>query len=566
MVSNKQRFGRYEVIGTIGQGQMGRVYRARDPELERVVAIKTIQSDNTEATIEMGRALESFRREAQLAARVRHPNMAAIFEVDFEGQRPYIVMEYIAGQDLSQILACERVLPPRRALRYLEHLAGAVDAAHAKGVLHRDIKPANIIITEEDQAFLVDFGVASLGGVVALLGGEPVVGTPGYMSPEQILQKNLTRRSDLFSFAVVAFEMFTGQRPFPGTDYKEVLRLILEEPPTPMNTICQLPLALEAEFERALCKDSLGRFSTAGNFVAALRQAFGTSSKNLENKPAKIIQTLPHNVRTGTVLPPWIESDSHTPANLQPVEVEKTSHTEDPADSETKIAPSIPIAIKPTNFNNESVRQQALPPALESFRSSKTNQMRSIHPRLLLWLGLVLVLLAALLGILLWTTTPQTQPGVNRWHTAMKHQYQGQLRNVSALNDEEVRFLLHSAAEPSERKQQALEEALHRNFSDFDVLTSRALQSNEPRLRVLAVELIGKSNHTNAVTVLIGYLADANPDVRLAVAQALALRGNLKIVGYLRQRWVDETDDKVRAALQETIEKIEGVPLEEKHH
>src|SRR6266567_4035272 len=201
--SETKRFGRYEVLAELGRGAMGVVYKARDPQIDRVVAVKTVSLWGQEPEEETEFRMR-FLNEAQAAGRLHHAGIVAIFDVgeSLENHDPYIVLEYVAGESLNRILSRERKLSPDKALQLAEQIAEALDYAHGQGVIHRDIKPANILVTEDGHAKIADFGIAKLNLAHFTLPGR-VLGTPAYMAPEQLCGEGVDGRSDLFSLGVI---------------------------------------------------------------------------------------------------------------------------------------------------------------------------------------------------------------------------------------------------------------------------------------------------------------------------------------------------------------------------
>src|ERR1700733_8812315 len=212
-----RRFGRYEIIAELGRGAMGVVYKARDPKIDRFVAVKTVNlsSQNVE---EQHEYRERFFHEAQAAGRLLHPGIVTIFDTgeEPESRIPYLVMEYIPGQSLDRLLAEKtKKLPLDTALLLAGELAEALDHAHGQGVVHRDMKPANILVTPEGHAKIADFGIAKMNQANLTLPGH-VLGTPAYMSPEQLEGVRVDHRSDLFSLGGILYRMVTGYAPFQG--------------------------------------------------------------------------------------------------------------------------------------------------------------------------------------------------------------------------------------------------------------------------------------------------------------------------------------------------------------
>jgi serine/threonine-protein kinase len=268
-----KRFGRYLIVDQLGRGAMGVVYKARDPQIDRVVALKTVSLMGLEPE-EEEEFLTRFRCEAQAAGRLQHPGIVTIFDVgeDDESHEPYIVLEYVAGESLSRILSREKKLPLPRALQLAEELADALDYAHAQGVVHRDIKPANILIGEDGHAKIADFGIAKLNLAHFTLPGR-ILGTPAYMAPEQLAGEGVDSRSDLFSLGVILYSMVTGHSPFTGNSATTVCFKVVNREPMPASSFdLELPRSLDSVITRAMAKDPTERFQRGSEFAAALRE------------------------------------------------------------------------------------------------------------------------------------------------------------------------------------------------------------------------------------------------------------------------------------------------------
>lgn len=242
-----ERFGRYEILAELGRGAMGVVYKARDPKINRVVAVKTISLAGQPADEEQ-EYRERFYREAEAAGRLSHPGIVTIFDVgeEPETRAPYIVMEFVGGQSLDKLLSAQdRKLPLETALQLTHELAEALDCAHGQGVVHRDLKPANILLTEDGRAKIADFGVAKLNLANHTLAGR-ALGTPAYMSPEQLNGEAVDGRSDLFSLGVVLYTILTGYRPFQGNSALTVSYKVVNRDPIPATVLdTELPPALD---------------------------------------------------------------------------------------------------------------------------------------------------------------------------------------------------------------------------------------------------------------------------------------------------------------------------------
>jgi TonB family protein len=261
-----RQFGRYDVVGLIGEGAMGRVYRGFDPLANRPVAIKTIKREHlSQETTE--KYIRRFRREAQAAGILSHPHIVGIFDVGDD----YFVMELLTGRTLHELLAQEGHLEPTDLLQILAPIADAVDHAHRNGIIHRDIKPANIMIQPDGRAKLMDFGVARLEDSTSTSSGQ-IIGSPYYMAPEQMSgDAAVTARSDTYSLAVVTYEALTGQKPFQADSVPAIVYKVVNEiPPPPRKWNVDLPPAYDVVFARALSKDPMARHRSATEFMTAL--------------------------------------------------------------------------------------------------------------------------------------------------------------------------------------------------------------------------------------------------------------------------------------------------------
>lgn len=267
-----ERIGRYRLVSVLGRGAMGIVYLGYDEGIDRQVAIKMIHR-RLLASDDGAEWLERFRREVRAAGRCLHPNIVTIFEYGEEESVPYIVMEYVQGRELRDYLKERQPLPAANAIAVIVQVLQALGHAHANGIVHRDIKPANIILLADNQVKVTDFGIARMEAGTGMTQVGMMVGTPGYMSPEQFQGKEADRRSDLFAVGVVLFELLTGMRPFPGRGASELMYQLLNESPrraTQLNSL--LPPAIDTLFNKALAKSPDERFQDAAAFIAALER------------------------------------------------------------------------------------------------------------------------------------------------------------------------------------------------------------------------------------------------------------------------------------------------------
>jgi eukaryotic-like serine/threonine-protein kinase len=267
---------RYRSPRRIGRGAMGDIYLATDEVLGREVAVKVL-SDHYAADEGIR---ERFKREGLAAARLSgEPGAVTIFDVgDWEG-RPFIVMEHLSGGSLEDRLRREGAQPPGRALGWLEQAAGALDAAHRHGIVHRDVKPANLLLNERDEVTVADFGIASSAGMDSMTVTGTVLGTAGYLAPEQAQGERSTPASDLYALAVVAYELLSGERPFERESPTAEAAAHVNAPIPSIAARCEnLPPELDRVFQRALAKDPRQRYRSGRELVAELRNALFTSA------------------------------------------------------------------------------------------------------------------------------------------------------------------------------------------------------------------------------------------------------------------------------------------------
>ncbi len=270
------RIGRYKVVRELGRGAMGVVYHAVDPNIGRPVAIKTIRLGGKPE--ERERMRERLFREARAAGSLSHPGIVTIYDVEQQGETAYIAMEYVDGKTLDHLLTSSETLAPERIFSVLAQTAVALDYAHQKGIVHRDIKPANIMIAADGTAKITDFGIAKATASEQFTLTGTIVGTPHYMSPEQVQGKPVDGRADQFSLGVIAYEILTGDKPFTGDQiHTVVFKIVAEEPPPPNRLNPTLSIAIANTIRKALAKSPDDRFRTCGEFVEALEKSCAAS-------------------------------------------------------------------------------------------------------------------------------------------------------------------------------------------------------------------------------------------------------------------------------------------------
>jgi hypothetical protein len=270
-VPDEQRLGRYQLEREIGRGAMGVVYLGRDTAINRMVAIKAIPLASEFSDAELVEARSRFFREAETAGRLNHPNIVTIYDVGEERGLAYIAMEYLKGRHLSDYAKADNLLEPRKVLEVIGRTAEALGFAHKQQVVHRDIKPATLMYDPStDVLKITDFGIARLSGAGSTRTGI-VLGTPSFMSPEQLEGRTVTGHSDLFSLGVSLFQLLTGQLPFTADSMTGLMQQIAEAPhPSLRGFRPDLPACVESIIDRALAKNPDARFDSGAQMAAAL--------------------------------------------------------------------------------------------------------------------------------------------------------------------------------------------------------------------------------------------------------------------------------------------------------
>lgn len=320
MESLPQRIGRYRIERILGSGSMGNVYLGHDADLDRPVAIKTLRDlalDEEMREVFLGR----FQNEARAAARLQHPNIVQIFDVgDDPAVGPYLVFELVDGHTLKQALRRGGALGREELLDLAQQVADALATAHVAGVIHRDLKPENLLITDDGQVKLADFGIARVPNADLTREGQ-FLGTPCYAAPETLRNGEYSEQSDLFSFGAVIYEAACGERAFPGHEAVAVAHKVMNSdplPPSEVNRDAGIPAAVDAAILRALRKEPSERYASARTFVTALRRAYdGKRPAGPVRRRSNIPLVLTALVGVGIVL--WaVARDCGQPAALMP--------------------------------------------------------------------------------------------------------------------------------------------------------------------------------------------------------------------------------------------------------
>ncbi len=393
--------GRYEIIGELGKGAMGTVYKAKDPIIDRILAIKTISLNL--ATDEKDEYEARFYQEAKAAGRLSHPNIVTVYDVGKSGDVAYIAMEFLQGRELHDILNEGALLPVSQVLDIVRQVALGLAYAHEHGIVHRDVKPSNIMVIRDGHVKITDFGIARMTSSTVQTQAGVVLGSPKYMSPEQVLGKSIDQRSDIFSLGVMLYEMLTGRPPFVGDTISAVMYHTINATPAPPSTLNhEIPAMLDFIVAKALAKSVDDRYQNAREFADDLRACRDAlprlSTMEEQAKP----QSAPQNKNPKPVanagLPSQADSFEATMrlADLTAKEVEDIGKTLKIRRSDgDAINQSATVAARPP-ANKSMVITRTLP--LHANPDKRAGSRHSANDRKLL---MILIVLLVLLGLAL---------------------------------------------------------------------------------------------------------------------------------------------------------------------
>src|SRR3984893_1347512 len=271
--------GNYKIIDKIGEGGIGSVFKGVDLMLEREVAIKMLRPE----LAQQPNVCERVRTEAVTLAKLNHPNVATLHSFFRQGVDFFMVMEFVRGETLDHLIRTHGAMPCGQAIQLIGMALEGIDHAHKMGIVHRDIKPANMMLTETGSIKVMDFGIARVLGTDRLTKTGHLIGTVGYMSPEQVRGEETDARSDIYSLGILLYEMLTGCVPFDSTSEYELMRCQIEDAPTPPRTFApHIPLPVEQAIMRALAKRREARYQSASEFRAMLLQTTGSLPRAVE--------------------------------------------------------------------------------------------------------------------------------------------------------------------------------------------------------------------------------------------------------------------------------------------
>lgn len=603
--------GKYRILGTLGRGSMGVVYKAEDPSIGRVVAIKTLRKIGPSKFQDAETALDRFRTEARSAGRLRHPNIITIFDASINDDTPFIVMDYVEGSSLESVIHAEGRIAPKRAMHLLRQLAEALDEAHRHGVIHRDIKPSNIVVDATDRLYVLDFGVAKLNETIqeeiADAQKEPIMGTPAYMSPEQILNRGLGKQSDIFSFSLVAYEVLSGSRPFPGETFNEVVNSILHNSPIPITSlVADFPLQLEVEFEHALAKNPDERPESASEVVRVLSKALdiglgvGTGKSGIVGGQGRARK--PSEWKSIGSIPPGEGGESKPDA-------QRFTRTSGPHErpSNGRNNPSakelVPLQQEKKFGGGQKVTEQySMPGAApgDVFSHQESDLQQNVRFRrefsflrtFVLTLAVFFISISSFvlysvlrgedpleaLGFVEEQVDPQrvakeeakSRKDIIDGNVVVIRPNQiptnldptiASTTALSELSDQNVLAVLAAESTDVKRKLDALTEVGVRKLPGLLQLAPDLLSHENYVVRIETVKNLGELRNRDAAPLLIDHLSDHDPLVRREIAEALGKLGSLKSVPYLKRFYESEENSQVREAIKVAVEKISGLPM-----
>ena len=317
-----ESIGRYEIKRLLGSGAMGWVYLAEDPRIKRKIAVKVVKMDALRSEADRHEYMQRFQREAEISGLLNHPGIVAIYDVGESPLGPFLAMEYVPGEPLDHIIKAGNSLSLKDKVKIAAGVAEALDHAHIAGIVHRDVKPGNVMITKEGRPKLMDFGIAKREDANLTQTGT-FLGTPSYASPEQIREGTVDGRSDLFSFAVMVFEMLSGVSPFPGNSINTILYRIVNDPPIEVQppVLGILPGAWQRVFFRALAKKPADRYATCTDFVKDLMNA----ATEIEKEDRRELLGIMH--LSGDAPIPLLTSRAHDETVVEQQRAQQTERT-----------------------------------------------------------------------------------------------------------------------------------------------------------------------------------------------------------------------------------------------
>lgn len=567
--------GKYRVLGTLGRGALGIVYRAEDPEIGRVVAIKIMRQSLPGEKGAATNDIERFKLEARSAGNLRHPNIITLFEVANDGDTPYLVMDYIEGTTLDVIIKEEGSILFPDLLKFIDQLAAGIDYAHQQGVIHRDIKPSNIMIDNQGSAYILDFGVAAIKSLGTTNSQDTaIVGTPAYMAPELISQGRYDHRSDLFSFAVMLFEMLAGKRPFIGDGQAGVMSSIVHNRHRSVRDINpSLPREFDLFFERVLAKHPEARFQSARELVDGFRKEV-SKFPQLTDPPdpdarkrrdststwRRVRQRKFSDLKIETPLPAVLAQN-----DTRIIEWEAAQEGVDPYGRLKGISDEVNSQVKPGEslFGSRAFGDNKVEGTSTS--NSPTRIVTKILVGFSAFLTILLIALVIRSRAVKDSVSSEMAKNLEQPSSvtvpAVKLDPPPADKRPFEMSDSELLGLLVSGNSREADILNALNEVERRKpFGSIESLVT-VLAADSAEIRIETIKILGRLGDKKAVPDLLPSLDDHDDGVRAVAAKALGALGDRRALGYLSSRLTREQNRSVKEAIAKAIERITGVPV-----
>ncbi len=372
-----ETLGRYKILSIIGQGAMGVVYKAIDPMIDRTVAIKTVNLNLTRDEIEEFEA--RFRQEIKAAGRLNHPNIVTIYDVGRNENMAYMAMEYLDGKELKDILADGQEVPPvASTVDWIAQIAQGLEFAHENDIVHRDVKPSNIMVVRGGLAKITDFGIARMPTSAVKTMTGLILGSPRYMSPEQVIGKNLDYRTDIFSLGVVLHEALTGTPPFDGDNVNAIMyATVNSQPPAPSATNRQVPAMLDLIINKALAKTVDERYQSMREFANDLNDV----KRLLVTRTVEITPPAPAtaqgNISTNALSIGRYQKKDETTEDAEPLKIAKAF---DSFDATLKLAVMTNQTAEFDQYISDTRKMRAYQGAVIGPLATQSNAIRSSAP------------------------------------------------------------------------------------------------------------------------------------------------------------------------------------------
>jgi serine/threonine protein kinase len=594
----KQTIGKYTVETILGRTPTGVIYKARDPEIERYVSIKTWTKPYGLSDEDAHAILERFTKEAQALGILKHQNILSLFEVQKEGTSASMVMDYIEGETLDSILTRVGALTVRGVLALVAQISSAIDYAHDRGVIHGDLRPACITLDSSGNVYVSDFGLSTLRGRAEEQ--QDFIGSAAYAAPEVLRGEFPRASSDIFSCAVVAFECLTGTRPFHGDTVSALLQSLMEHEPRPASMLVDdMPEQIDEVFRIALSRDPKNRYGSIQEFQSALEGVLTAeaarelqASKEQEQAQSrmsdgmKMATSLAHEQTEGEVVEViegedssqsapenGVGSDERTAEGVEALkdaiasegeaqdsddEPDKKGEGSSPGRGLTKKRQEDKSKKKAARPDTESDKEDAPEDkkAKEQRKKAESQKKRAALVRIVILVGLIVAVGATYWvftsGVELYRELKETYfPKGESTYAELEHVA------IGAMKDSELKTVLMSGFSSESRTIDSLHEALRRKLDGLGSIATFLLGSNSYLIRIEALKILGVLKDEDSYLKVLAQLEDNDPLVRLQVIRTLLLYGEVRALPTLVYRARNEKVPEIKLALDSAIQELQ---------